>query len=319
MMDTARLKFGKMALVVGRAGMDLYPSPDGARIHSAKQFVTDVGGSAGNIAVALARQGCNAGLMTAFSDDGVGQFVLSQLKGYGVDTRYCYQAKGLERTSLALAETTTDCPSVVIYRNDAADLAITLADAAAIDLDEVGCVILTGTALSREPSRSAAQCLIERSKGAGVPTILDLDYRAQAWVNAAEASKITANIAQTVDMVLGNDAEFDLLNKDAGREYAQSLACGDRLVLYKMGEAGCDIITATGSEHIGIFPVTALKPFGAGDAFVGGIVATLAQGGSIIEASRRGAATAALVVSRLGCASAMPDKAALDAFMAKYN
>ena len=42
-------------IVVGRAGLDLYPSPPGTQITCAKTFSSDIGGSAGNIAVALAR------------------------------------------------------------------------------------------------------------------------------------------------------------------------------------------------------------------------------------------------------------------------
>ena len=42
---------------VGRAGMDLYPEPVGVNTEEAEYFRADMGGSAGNIAVALARQG----------------------------------------------------------------------------------------------------------------------------------------------------------------------------------------------------------------------------------------------------------------------
>ena len=51
---SARLD-GRPVIVVGRAGMDLYPLPDGSTIETATSFVSDVGGSAGNIAVAVAR------------------------------------------------------------------------------------------------------------------------------------------------------------------------------------------------------------------------------------------------------------------------
>ena len=43
---------GRAALVIGRAGMDIYPVPDGTRIEDAESLVTDVGGSSGNIALA---------------------------------------------------------------------------------------------------------------------------------------------------------------------------------------------------------------------------------------------------------------------------
>src|SRR5271155_5812722 len=62
------------AIVVGRAGMDLYPLPDGTETESAEQFAAEVGGSAGNIAVALSRQGYRAALLGARSAVPVGLF-----------------------------------------------------------------------------------------------------------------------------------------------------------------------------------------------------------------------------------------------------
>lgn len=318
-MDRGRFIPGKRVLVVGRAGMDLYPAPDGTRIETASTFVSDIGGSAGNIAVALARQGCPAGLMTAFSDDAVGRFVLARLNDYGVDTQHCKITKGLERTSLALAETIDVAPSVVIYRNNAADLAITEADADAINLSDIGAVIVTGTSLSGNPSRSAVQHLVRRAKQAEVTMILDIDYRAQAWADEAEAISVTASTAALMDVVVGNNEEFDLVADGEGRKHAVSLAESGAMVIYKMGETGCDIITAEGAESVGVFAVNALKPFGAGDAFLGGFIAAAAEGEDVSDAVRRGAATAAMVVSTRGCASAMPDSAALEAFMAQHN
>ena len=311
---SARLA-GRDVLVIGRAGMDIYPVPDGTRIEEAESLVTDVGGSSGNIAVALAKQQAGVRLMAAFSDDGVGRFVDHALREYGVDTRHCHVTSGLERTSLALAESTTEAPNVVIYRNDAADLAVTPDHADAVAMDDIGAVILTGTALSREPSRSACRRLVERAKAAGCPVILDIDYRPQAWQSVEEAREVLADMARIVDMPVANDEEFDIVADGAGRDFAEQLAAGGALVLYKMGEGGCDILQADSSIHIGIFRVTALKPFGSGDAFLGTIMASLGAGADIESAVERGAAGAALAVSRRGCARAMPNAAEIDALM----
>ena len=306
---------GRDVLVVGRAGMDIYPVPDGTRIEEAESLVTDVGGSSGNIAVTLAKQQAGVRLMAAFSDDGVGRFVDRALKEYGVDTRHCHVTTVLERTSLALAESTTEAPNVVIYRNDAADLAITPDHAEAVDMDEIGAAILTGTALSREPSRSACGRLVDRARAAGCPVILDIDYRPQAWQSIEEARHVLAEMARRVDMPVANDEEFDIVADGAGRNFATELAASGALVLYKMGEGGCDILTAGSSIHIGIYRVTALKPFGSGDAFLGSIMANLGAGADIESAVKRGAAGAAIAVSRRGCARAMPDAAEIDALM----
>ena len=67
------------ALVLGRAGLDLYPEPDGCKIQDALSFSSDLGGSAGNIAVAISRACAKAGLISALSDDAVGNFVKQRL------------------------------------------------------------------------------------------------------------------------------------------------------------------------------------------------------------------------------------------------
>jgi hypothetical protein len=73
--------------VVGRAGMDLYPIPVGSKIKMAHQFQADLGGSAGNIAVALARRGVPVQLLSAESADPAGDFVRAQLHAYGAGLR----------------------------------------------------------------------------------------------------------------------------------------------------------------------------------------------------------------------------------------
>ena len=78
---------GTRFLVIGRAGMDLYADPPGARIEEATRFTTALGGSSANIAAGLVRQGCHAALLTAVSDDAVGRFALNQLDAYGIDRR----------------------------------------------------------------------------------------------------------------------------------------------------------------------------------------------------------------------------------------
>jgi len=66
----------------------------------------------------------------------------------------------------------------------------------------------------------------------------------------------------------------------------------------------------------GIYPVQALKPTGAGDSFMGGFIASLANGYALKDSVLRGSACASIVVSRVGCAPAMPTPKELDEFLA---
>lgn len=304
-------------VVLGRVGMDLYADPPGTEIGAAARFLSAIGGSAGNIAVALARQGAGAGLLTRVSDDAVGRYCRAELARYGVDTAHVRTATGSARTSLAVTETrAVDCQTV-LYRNDAADFALHPDDAGAVDFAPVAALVVTGTALAAEPSRSAALLALRRAREAGALCVIDLDWRAYSWPSAEEAATVCLAAAQACDVIVGNDEEFDLLGRDEGRALAQSLAQeAPRLVVYKRGAAGSITFTPDYSFATGIYPVRALKPTGAGDGFMGGLLAGLAQGHTLERSVLRGSATAAIIVAGVGCAPASPVRAALDDFMA---
>ena len=44
-------------LIIGRAGIDIYPDPPGTKTEEANQFVAHLGGSSANIAVELTKLG----------------------------------------------------------------------------------------------------------------------------------------------------------------------------------------------------------------------------------------------------------------------
>ena len=308
-------------VVLGRVGMDIYADPPGTRIEQAGRFTSAIGGSAGNIAAALARQGAAAALLSCVSDDAVGRYCLAELARYGVDTSHLRLAGGEVRTSLAVVETIASNCQSVLYRNGAADFALSDADVAAVDYRAVAALVVTGTALACEPSRSASLAAMERARASGALVVLDVDYRAYSWASPTEAALICGQAAAAADIVVGNDDEFGLLagGHDLGQTYARSLSHhGALFVVYKRGAAGSVTFTPDYSFDTGIFRVTALKPMGAGDGFMGGLLAGLAQGHTLQTAVLRGAATAAIIVAGVGCAPASPDTAALNQFIARY-
>ncbi len=317
----ARLR-GKRFLVLGRAGMDLYPDPPGTRLEDAGRMVACLGGSSGNIAAALARQGAFVSMISKLSGDAIGRFTRAELAKYGIDDTYVSAAVGDARTTLAFAETRVEDHQSVLYRNGAADFALSVDDVALVDFAVFDALIATGTALAVEPSRSAVLQAFASAQDAGVPVILDIDYRPYSWRSTDEAAEIYGRAAALCDVVIGNDVEFGVLagaeakGLARARELATSTA---QVVVYKMGEHGA-VTFAQGAEHrTGIYPVTALKPTGAGDAFMGSFVCALAEDRALRDAVLRGSAAAAIVVGKVGCAPAMPTPAELDDFMARHS
>jgi len=176
--------------------------------------------------------------------------------------------------------------------------------------------------LAAEPSRGAAFHAFDRAKAAGLTLIFDIDYRPYSWTSADEAERVYTRAGEVCDIIIGNDVEFGFMagSYDKGLEKARALARGTAsIVIYKMGEKGAITITPEEEIQTGIYPVEALKPTGAGDSFLGGFVASLAAKYGLKEAVLRGSACASIVVSRVGCAPAMPTNTELDAFLAAHS
>ncbi len=317
MADLSRLGERRF-LVMGRAGMDLYADPPGTRTEDAVRFTAALGGSSANIAVALVKLGCHASLVTCVSDDAVGRFCLNQLDQYGVDRTHVRAVPGEARNSLAVVETRIDDCQSVIYRNNAADFAMTIPDVEAVDYAAFSALVTTGTVLAAEPSRMAAFRAIDLARAAGVPLIFDIDYRPYSWPSAEEAAQVYSRAGALCDVIVGNDVEFGFMAGDYGQglDCARNLAKTAQIVIYKRGEKGAITLTADGEFASGIYPTQALKPTGAGDSFLGAFVAALSKRSPLTECVQRGSAAAAMVVARVGCAPAMPNNAELDTFLA---
>lgn len=310
------------AIIVGRAGMDLYPVPDGIETESAEYFAAEIGGSAGNIAVAVARQGHAVALLSALSDDAVGRFVRRHLERYGVDTLRCRTVGGVYRSSLAICETRSTDSETVFYRNGAVDLQLNQTDVDPAFIGSASFLVITGTALADEPSRSAALSAIAVARAAGVFSILDVDYRPVTSKSLEETRLVLADAAVRCDAVVGNDEEFAVLSEIPGDGMVVArrlLQQNCQFVIFKKGAAGSITMTREGSFETGIFPVHTKKPFGAGDAFLGSLLVGLHVGLPLSSAVRRAAAAAAYVVARRGCAFAMPTSAELDRFVETYS
>lgn len=305
--------------VFGRAGMDMFADPPGTRADEAETFKADLGGSSANICAGLCKLGMQSALITSVSDDNVGRFCTSRLSHYGVDTSYVKVLGGEYRVSLAVYESVLEDFQLCIYRNNAVDFQVTEKDVDRVNYADFGALITAGTVFAAEPSRGSTFRAFENARKAGLPVIFDVDYRPYSWPSPEVASEILTRAGEESDLIVGNDEEFGFMagGIEKGLDKARELAAKGKLVIYKMGHEGA--MTLSGDEEIrtGIYPVTAIKPNGAGDSFMAGLLASIAEGRPLKEAVLRGSACASIVVSQPGCAPAMPTTAELDAFLAE--
>ncbi|MDA8585083.1 PfkB family carbohydrate kinase [Rhodobacteraceae bacterium] len=307
-------------VIVGRAGIDFFTDA-GVKIEDAERVTVDLGGSSANIGAGICKLGGQAALVTRVSDDSVGSYCIKRLKHYGVDTAYVGTVGGEFRNSLAVYESVVDEHRNVIYRNGAADFQMSDADVEAVDYGRFGALITAGTVFAAEPSRAATFKSFELAKAAGLPIIFDVDYRPYSWPSPEVASDVLSRAAAMCDMIVGNDEEFGFMAGDysKGLDKARSLSeTSVDIVVYKMGHEGA-ITFASGEEiRTGIYPVKALKPTGAGDSFMAGLVTSLAADFDLKTAILRGSACASVTVSQPGCAPAMADTQTLETFLADH-
>lgn len=307
-------------LIVGRAGIDFFTDA-GVAIEDAERVSVDLGGSAANTAAGICKLGGSAALVTRVSDDSIGSYCINRLRHYGVDPQYVTPIGGEYRNSLAVYESRVEGHRNVIYRNGAADLRMDDDDVSAVDYTRYGALITAGTVFAAEPSRSATFRSFELAKATKLPIVFDVDYRPYSWPSSEVASEVLSRAAEQCDMIVGNDEEFGFIAGDYEKGLQNARKLSERtasVVIYKMGGEGT--ITFTGGEEIrtGIYPVEALKPVGAGDSFMAGLLTSLAAGHDLKIAIQRGSACASITVSRPGCAPAIPDIRTLEAFLADH-
>ena len=296
-------------LLIGRAGIDIYPDPPGSKTEYATNFVSHLGGSSANMAVQLTKFGGYCSLLTRVSDDALGRLVLNQLDFYGVKKDLIKFENNESRISFAIVETTTKDHQSIIYRHKASDLFLNKEDIDFAKIHNYDCILITGTSLAAQPSRDAVLYSLDIAKNNNIPVIMDIDYRPYTWESQYSAKEIYNKAAEKCSAIIGNDDEFAVLSGDysEGLNYAKKLSSNLDLVIYKQGENG-SITFADGKEiQKGIFPVKPLKPTGAGDSFMGALIGALLKSYDIENSIEIGSAAAAIVVTKVGCAPAMPD------------
>ncbi|MBT8155813.1 permease [Epibacterium ulvae] len=311
---------GNRFAVFGRAGMDMFADPIGTKSEDATQFRADLGGSSANICAGLVKLDSQAALVTTVSDDAVGRFCVNRLQDFGVDTSYVRAIGGEYRNSLAVYESCIEDFQNVIYRNDAADFQVTKADMDAVNYGDFTALITAGTVFAAEPSRSATFRAFEHARNTGLPVIFDIDYRPYSWPSPDVAADVLSRAGDESDLIVGNDEEFGFMagGIEKGLDKARELAACGKMVIYKMGHEGAITLVDGHETRTGIYPVTAVKPNGAGDSFMAGLLASVAAGCDLRDAVLRGSACASIVVSSAGCAGAMPTTAELEAFLSSH-
>lgn len=319
------------SLHMGRSSIDLYANDVGAPFVDIKSFAAYVGGSPTNISVGARRLGLKTALLTGLGQDPVGDFIQHFLQQEGVETQFSPRKPGHRTSAVILGIEPPDKFPLVYYRDNCADIELTIDDVLAAPVAQSRVFQFAGTNLSKEPSRSATLFGAELAKQAGTEVVLDIDFRPDQWHDPRAFGVALRSALRLVDIAIGTEDEINAamltdtsqmslthsqisdtrVSGDIDAAIAAMLDMGPTALLQKRGEEGVRVhlkhedgtieqIDAPG------FPVEVYNILGAGDAFGAGFLYGHVKGWGWYKSARLGNACGAIVVTQHGCANFTP-------------
>lgn len=322
-------------ICMGRVAVDLYAEQVGSALRDAQSFKKYLGGCAGNIAVGTARLGLKTMMFSCVGQDEMGMFLKSELEREGVNTDLLYETEH-HLTGLVLLgiKPPKDFP-LMFYRKDCADMQLKAEQISQTILERSKALLITGTGLSTSAMRETTLTLVNSARKTETAVILDLDFRPVLWGLAAvgngesrychnlPVSETYQELLPFCDLIVGTEEEICIAGgcDDLNQSLNNIRALTSVPLVIKSGEKGARV--CFGSDKVSLqtkaFPVPVLNVLGAGDGFMSGLLSGLLQGKSWELATTYANACGALVVTRHGCAPAIPYKNELEFFIQEYD
>ena len=323
-------------ICVGRAAVDLYGEQTGGRLEDMLSFAKYLGGSPANTSVGCARLGLRAAMLTRVGDEHNGRFVRETLAAEGVDVGHVVTDPRRLTALVFLGIRDRDTFPLVFYRENCADMAISPADFDGAFIASAKALLVSGTHLSTQQTYDTCRTAMRFARAAGTRVVLDIDYRPVLWgltgpglgeqrfVASDRVSAHLQTVAADCDLIVGTEEEIRIAGgaTDTLAALRGLRALTPATLVVKRGPMGCVVFPGAIPDSLdrGVvgpgFPVEVYNILGAGDAFMAGFLRGWLRDEPLDRCAAYANACGALVVSRHGCAPAIPSREELEHFLA---
>lgn len=313
-------------IAIGRSSVDLYGAQVGGRLEEMGSFDKYIGGSPTNIACGTARLGLKSGLITGVGDEHMGRFITEQLAREGVNTDGVKTDPDRLTALVLLGIRDSEQFPLIFYREDCADMGLTVDDVDEDFITSARSVVATGTHLSNPQVAAATLKALEIARANDMQTALDIDYRPNLWGVAGhgdgesrfvESAAVTEKLQATLhlfDLIVGTEEEFHIAGgtTDTIAALRAVRAVSGATLVCKRGADGAvafegDIPDTLDAGQTGPgFPIEVFNVLGAGDGFMSGLLKGWLDGEDWPTALKYANACGAFAVSRHGCTPAYP-------------
>jgi 5-dehydro-2-deoxygluconokinase len=321
-------------ITIGRSSVDLYGDQIGGRLEDMASFSKYIGGSPTNIAAGTARLGLKSAVITAVGDEHMGRFITEQLTREGVNTGGIKTDPDRLTALVLLGIRDQEQFPLIFYRENCADMALSVDD---IDPDFIArarCVCPTGTHLSNPQTAEAVLKALALARENSARTALDIDYRPNLWglsghgdgenrfIGSAAVTERLQSTLHLFDLIVGTEEEFHIAGgttdtitalREVRKRTQATLVC-------KRGPMGASAFDGAipdslddGKSGPG-FPIDVFNVLGAGDGFMSGLLKGWLEDAPWQTALKYANACGAFAVSRHGCTPAYPSWTELQYF-----
>jgi 5-dehydro-2-deoxygluconokinase len=269
----------------------------------------------------------------------MGRFIREQLEREGVDVRGVRFDEDRLTALVILGIRDRETFPLIFYREDCADMALQPADIDAAWAAGAGSVLVNGTHLSRDNVFDTSVAAARMARAAAGRVVFDIDYRPVLWgLTGRDMGEnrfvahggVTSRLQQVLplcDLIVGTEEEWHILGgtTDTVGALRTVRALTDALLVCKRGPHGCAAFPSAVPERLdqGIvgrgFTVEVFNVLGAGDAFMAGFLRGWLRDEPIERCCEYANACGAIVVSRHGCAPAMPTWPELESFLVRAD
>lgn len=323
------------AIMIGRAGVDLYGEQIGGRLEDMGSFAKYIGGSPTNTAIGGARLGLKTALITRVGDDAMGAFIREELQREGVDTRAVKSDPDRLTALVLLGIRDQESFPLIFYRENCADMAISEEDIDESLIASAKAVVTSGTHFSTPGTKASSLHALRLAAKHGAKRVIDLDYRPVLWglagkgdgetrfVSSQAVTEHLMEVLSHMDLIVGTEEEIHIAggSTDTIEALRAIRQVSDATFVVKLGAQGCAVFEGTipdtieEGEVVSGFPIEVFNVLGAGDAFMGGLLRGYLRDESWQRACTFANACGAFAVSRHACAPSYPSEEEMMTFI----
>ena len=322
---------------MGRAAVDFYGDQIGSRLEDMSSFSKYLGGSAANTAFGCSILGLKAAMLVRVGDEHMGRFVREELARVGVDVSHVHTDPHRLTGMVVLGIKDQETFPLIFVRTDCADMAVSTDDFDEDFIASSRAFLTNGTHCSTEHIYHTAKTALEMARRNGVKTVFDIDYRPVLWgltnpgdgetrfISSTTVTQHLQTLLPLFDLIVGTEEEIHIAggSTDTVKALRRIRELSAATLVLKRGPYGATVYDAEIPDDLdaGItvqgVQVEVLNVLGAGDSFMAGFLRGWLRDEGYERALTYANACGALVVSRHGCAPAMPTAEELDDYLSR--